>query len=355
MSDKKYTLRKLESYLKSKDFNITRVFHDDKRVLFMTVKNENLFEEVLLLFDNKFSILVENIDIKTNAIEVRYCKQDSSLPSEEHILFNDKLEEVKSDEMIDDEQKIKEGLSMHNYKTIDIDSDVLDQTQSQYISQLEKFRECVKNLKYKFGILSYNYIYFIQRNNSVSHYGIKHKHNFLSNDKPNFVVSIDIENLFESIETFVEDVMKLYKNFYQILSNAHRKQISALECQINTLTDVPVLLKEKNKKLNEMSLCIDDTSNILTTIYKEEIRLKKLFQEIDQVVCKNPSEEKQKDQALGKLQRELEQIRNKKERTQTILKNLKTMYNAELISFDYNIFKSVHLFEHFAEKVKKVL
>lgn len=355
MSDKKYTLRKLESYLKSKDFVITRVFHDDKRVLFMTVKNENLFEEVLLLFDNKFSILVENIDIKTNTIEVRYCKQESSLPAEEHILFNEKLEEVKSDEMIDDEQKIKEGLSMHNYKSIDIDSDVLDHTQSQYISQLEKFRECVKNLKYKFGILSFNYIYFIQRNNSVIHYGIRHKHNFLSNDKPNFVVSIDIENLFESIETFVEDVMKLYKNFYHILSNAHRKQISALECQINTLTDVPVLLKEKNKKLNEMSLCIDDTSNILTTIYKEEIRLKKLFQETDQVVCKNPTEEKQKDQVLGKIHRDLEQMRNKKERTQTLLKNLKTMYNADLISFDYNIFKSVHLFEHFAEKVKKVL
>ena len=355
MADKKFTLRKLETFLKSKDFIITRVFHDDKKILFMTVKNENLFEEVLLLFDNKYTISVENIDIKTTQIEVRYCKQESTTPNEEHILFNEKLEEVRSDDMIDDDQKIKEGLSINNYKTIDIDSDTVDQTQKQYISQLEKFRECVKNLKYKFGILSFDYIYFIQRNNSVIHYGIKHKHNYLSNDKPNFVISIDIENLFESIETFVEDVMKLYKNFYQILSNAHRKQISALECQINTLTDVPVLLKDKNNKLNEMSMCIDETSNILTSIYKEEIRVKKLFQETDQVVCKNPSDEKQKDQVLGKLHRDLEQIRNKKERTQTLLKNLKTMYNADLISFDYNIFKSVHLFEHFAEKVKKVL
>jgi hypothetical protein len=355
MTDKKYTLKKLESYLKAKDFTITKVFHDDKRVLFMTVKNENLFEEILLVFDSKFTILRENIDIVTTTIEVRYCKQDIHPPSEENILFNDKLEEVKNDDMIDDSQKIKEGLSVYNYKTIDIDNDVLDQTQKQYISQLEKFRECVKNLKYKFGILSFDYIYFIQRNNSVVHYAIRHKHNYLSNDKPIFVISIDIENLFECIETFVEDAMKLYKNFYSILSNAHKKQISALECQINTLTDVPVLLKEKNKKLNEMSVYIDETSEILTTIYKEDIRVKKLYKETEDIVCRNVAEEKQKDASLGKLYKTLQQIKEKKEKTQTILKNLKTMYNAELISFDYNIFKSVHLFEHFSDKVKKVL
>jgi hypothetical protein len=104
-----------------------------------------------------------------------------------------------------------------------------------------------------------------------------------------------------------------------------------------------------------MSVYIDETSEILTTIYKEDIRVKKLYKETEDIVCRNVAEEKQKDASLGKLYKTLQQIKEKKEKTQTILKNLKTMYNAELISFDYNIFKSVHLFEHFSDKVKKVL
>jgi hypothetical protein len=354
MSERKFTLRKLEQYLKTKDFVINRVFHNNKRILFMTIKNDNLFEDVLVQFDDKFVISVDNIDIKTTAIEV---KSGSPINTEElAIALPTNLVELNSSDMVDDGQRIKEGLTISNYKTIDINSaESLDPVVKQYVSQLEKFKECVKNLRYKFGILTYNNIYFIQRNNAVTYYSIRDKNNYIPVENINFIVSIDIENLFESIDTFVDDVIKLYKNFYKILSEAHKKQILALECQINTLTDVPRLLKTKNIKLTETSLCIDQTSNMLNVICQDEIRIKKLLTDNEETICKNAKDEKIKEQTRERLYNELDKSRAKKNKAQQLLLNLKGMYNNDLISFDYNIFKSVHLFEHFAEKVKNVL
>lgn len=354
MSDKKYTLRKLESYLKSKDFNINRVFYYQNKVLFMTIRNENLFEEILLNFDEKFSISVDNIDIKTTSIEIKPFKSSFNVEDDKEINI---IDEMDSNDLIDDDQRIKEGLSLENYRGIDIENteSVLDSTYKQYMSQLEKFRECVKNIKYKFGIVTYNYLSYIQRNNTIVHYLIKDKQNYIPVEKINFLVSIDIENLFECIDTFVEDVFKMYKNFYKILSDAHKKQITALECQINTLTDIPVLLRGKNDKLNDMERCIDQTSDMITQIYQDEIRMKKIFSENEELSCKTQKEEKIKDYNTDKLYKELEKIKNKKLRLQGVLENLKNMYNHDLITFDYNIFKSVHLFESFAEKVKKIL
>lgn len=354
MSDKKYTLRKLEQYLKTKDFVINRVFHNNKRVLFMTIKNDNLFEDVLVQFDEKFVITLDSIDIRASIIEV---KSGSPINTQDTALFLPSgLGEMNSSEMVDDGQRIKEGLTLTNYKSIDITSaDSIDPVVKQYVSQLEKFKECVKNLRYKFGILTFNNIFFIQRNNAVTYYSIKDKNNYIPVEKINFIVSIDIENLFESIDTFVDDVIKLYKNFYKILSEAHKKQILALECQINTLTDVPLLLKSKNIKLTETSECIDQTSEMLNLICQDEIRIKKLLSDNDDMNCKNPKDEKIKEQTRDRLYNELDRIRTRKDKAQQLLLNLKGMYNNDLISFDYNIFKSVHLFEHFAEKVKKVL
>jgi len=354
MSDKKITLRKLEQFFKSKDFVINRIFHDGKKVLFMTIKNDNLHEDVLVNFDEKFTIYFEDIDIKANIIEVR--KGSSTVPiNEEHSLSSKGLDELSSSELVDDGQRIKEGLTMTNYKSISISTETADATTKQYLSQLEKFKECVKNLKYKFGILSFNCIYLIQRNNNVVYYNIRDKNAYLPLERINFIISIDIENIFESIDTFVEDVMKVYKNFYNILSDAHRKQILALECQISTLTNVPLLLKEKNKKLIETSECIEQTSQMLTLICNNEIKTKKMLTDNEDVICKNPKDERMKEQTRDRLYNELDKIRVKKDKAQKLLVSLKNMYNHDLISFDYNIFKSVHLFEHFAGKVKNVL
>lgn len=354
MGDKKITLRKLEQFFKSKDFAINRIFHDGRKVIFMTIKNDNLHEDVLVNFDDKFVINFEDIDIKANIIEVK--KGSSTVPINEEQLLNSKgLDEMSSSELVDDGQRIKEGLTMNNYKSISISTESSDAMTKQYLSQLEKFKECVKNLKYKFGILNFNSVYLIQRNNNVVYYNIRDRNSYLPLERINFIISIDIENIFESIDTFVEDVMKVYKNFYSILSDAHRKQILALECQISTLTNVPLLLKEKNKKLIETSECIEQTSQMLALICQTEIKTKKMLTDNEDTICKNPKDERLKEQTRDRLYHELDKIRMKKDKAQKLLVNLKNMYNHDLISFDYNIFKSVHLFEHFADKVKNVL
>jgi hypothetical protein len=349
----KYTLKKLDAYFKSKDFSISRVFCDNERVLFMTLKSENLFEEVLVSLDEKFKISKDSIDINVDCIDIKL----SQTPFKDEEKEDKKLyDEMENSEMMDDEQRIKEGLALSNYKTIDINDNFEkeDETYKQYLSQLEKFKECVKNLKYKFGIITFNCVSYIQRNNSIIHYLIKDKTNYIPIENINFVISVDLENLIESMDTFCEDIIKLYKNFYKILSDAHKKQISALECQINSLTDIPVLLKSKNEKLIEMSSYMDKTSEMLALLYQQEVKTKKLFAENENFVPKNPKEEKLKEDKTGKLYREIETIKKKKEKAQLVLQNLKKMYNHDLISFDYNIFKSVHLFDNFAEKVKKI-
>ena len=349
----KFTLKKLDVFLRSKELIISRIFCDSDKVLFMTLKSENLFEEVLIYFDDKFKISKENLDIQVDCIDVKLSQNVQKESETNSKASYDELEDTK---MLDDQQTIKDGLSMDNYKTIDINEsfETEDETYKQYISQLEKFKECVKNLKYKFGIIRFNCVSFIQRNNSICHYLIKDKTSYIPVDNINFVISVDIENLIESIETFTEDIIKLYKNFYKILSDAHKKQIAALECQINSLTNIPVLLKSKNEKLNEMSNIMDKTSEALALLYQQEVKNKKLLHENEITVPKNPKEERLKEEKSAKLFRDIELLKKKKEKAQLVLHNLKKMYNHDLISFDYNIFKSVHLFDNFAEKVKKI-
>jgi len=257
----------------------------------------------------------------------------------------------------DDSQVIKDGLSISNYKQIPLDKNFNSSliNYSQYFQQLDKFKECVRNLRYKFGIFTQDFITLIDRSNQINNYIIKSKENFIPIETTCFCISIDIENLFESVDTLIDDSIKLYSSFYGILGDAHQKQILALDSQIKLIVDVPKQIDKKKKDLSQLKDYLNNILKNLSDIYKEESKYTKLIEFEQRKKTVEQKDIKARDSNIYRLTNELQKIQSQKEKMQTSLANVRKSYHQQLLSFDFNVYKGLQLFHSMTENIKKVL
>lgn len=347
------SLQKFQSFLLKNNITIRHAVCEKENLIFLIVFCENLQEFMIVTINQALKITKKDIDITVDIISA-----DVYIPVDEQdnlLNINYSMKQI-DDNLKDDTQIIKDGLSMLNYKEIvmnKVSSDNIIYT--QYYNQINKFKECVKNLKYKFGILTQDYITFIDRTNTTKNYILKNKEHMIPIENTVFCICIDLENLFENINTLVEDSIKLFSSFYAILNEAHTKQTIALESQVKLITDVPKQLDSKQNDLTKIQGILNQHLQTLFKLYKEENKFVSLreFEERKKVV-------EQKDIAIREVQIkkisiEIDKIREQKNKTQMLVSQIRKLYHQQLLSFDYNVFKGLQLFCSMSERIKKVL
>jgi len=352
------TLQKFQHFLLNKKITIRHIVCEKENILFLIGFNENLHEYMIITLSKNYKMMKKDIDIKVDVISVEsYINNSSSVQKEE---LNKNLDfsvpEIDGN-MKDDSQMIKNGLSMSNYKEIVIQKETTDDKfqYNQYSQQLEKFKECVKNIRYKFAIFSQDYITLLDRTNNINNYVIRVKDHYIPITNIVLCICVDIENLFENIDTLVEDSIKLYSSFYTILNDAHKKQIIALDAQIKLIIDVPNQIEQKKNDLSKVQMYLNTTLQNLSKLYKEESKLVKLKEFEERKRAIEQKDTRQKDFSLTKIETELSKILEQKEKQQEILSNIRMTYHQQLLSFDYNVFKGLQLFHSMTENIKKVL
>jgi hypothetical protein len=351
------SLKKFQTFLQTKNILIKHIVCEKENIIFLISLNETLHEFLIISINPQFGMTKKDIDINVDVIQAeKIFFEDSDKEYNSNLSLSYEIKEI-DENLRDDSQVIKDGLSLSNYKQISINNsnDSAINQYRQFSQQLEKFKECVKNLRYKFSIFSQEFISYIDRSNEICNIIIKQKECFIPVDTVVLCISIDIENLFESIDTFVEDSVRLYSSFYNILSDAHRKQILALDSQIKLITDVPKQIDSKKKDLANVQIYLNNVLQTLSKLDKEESKINKLIEFENRKKAVEQKDIKNKDQNITKLRNELYKILNEKEKNQTSLSTLRKTYHQQLLGFDYNVYKGLQLFHSMTEKIKKVL
>jgi hypothetical protein len=349
------SLQKFQTFLSNHNIFIKHVVCDKDSLIFMIVFSEELQEHMIVTINDEYKMKKEDIDINVDTISVFPF---SLYEEEEKKDINMYMSKTKFDDnMTDDTQIIKDGLSMNNYKEIVIAKESTTD-RSQYIqntNQLDKFKECVKNLKYKLSIFSQDYISFIDRKNDIKNYIIKNRENYLPIENVVLCICIDLENLFECIDNFVEDSIKLYSSFYGILDTAHGKQIMALDSQLKLISDIPKQISVKKNDLSKIQTNLNKILSSLLALYKDEMKIIKLRDMEERKRTIEANLQKQKEISIDKYNKELQKIKEQKNKYQNHLSSIRKNYHSHLLSFDYNVYKGLQLFNSMSENMKKVL
>jgi len=348
------SLQKFQSFISNKNIFIKHIALERDVISFIIAFNEELQEYVIITLSDDYKLSRQDIDINADIFSViPYNHKEVEEIRKEDYYINSKI----NPELLDDSQIIKDGISLSNYKEIVIAKESTTD-KSQYIqntNQLEKFKECVKNIKYKLALFSQDYISFIDRSNDIKNYIIKNRENYLPVENIVLCICIDLQNLFEHIDTFVEDSIKLYSSFYNILNVAHEKQIIALDSQVKMITDVPKQILIKKREIEKIKTQLNLILDNLYKLYKEEMRFTKLRQLEEMKRIKDIKDERLRDANIDKYSRELYKIQENKHKLQNNLSTIRKNYHYQLISFDYNVYKGLNLFKSMTDNMKKVL
>ena len=168
-------------------------------------------------------------------------------------------------------------------------------------------------------------------------------------------ICIDLENLFECIDNFVEDSIKLYSSFYGILDTAHGKQIMALDSQLKLISDIPKQISVKKNDLSKIQTNLNKILSSLLALYKDEMKIIKLRDMEERKRTIEANLQKQKEISIDKYNKELQKIKEQKNKYQNHLSSIRKNYHSHLLSFDYNVYKGLQLFNSMSENMKKVL
>ena len=348
------SLQKFQSFISNKNIFIKHIALEKDVISFIIAFNEELQEYIIITLNDEYRLSKQDIDINADIFAVTpYNHKEVEEIRKEDYYINSKI----NPELMDDSQIIKDGISLSNYKEIVISKEsTTDKTQYiQNTNQLEKFKECVKNIKYKLALFSQDYISFIDRSNDIKNYIIKNRENYLPVENIVLCICIDLQNLFENIDTFVEDSIKLYSSFYNILNLAHDKQIVALDSQVKLITDVPKQILMKKKDIEKIKLQLNTILENIYKLYKEEMKFIKLKQLEEMKRIKDVKDERVRDANVDKYTRELYKIQETKHKLQNNLSTIRKNYHYQLISFDYNVYKGLNLFKSMTDNMKKVL
>ena len=325
-----YSLKQLKEYMKMNNFLIINQFIYDDTIIFIQVKNETIGENILIYFPSKYNILLEEDIPSIDISSVDLSEEDIFLISqEEKDSSKEDFKELQLNSIISEQIDENYNEIKLNKSETQIKRQLFEHTQ-----QLDKFKNFVKNIPYKMAILTNNTLCVINRHNTIDCYNIQGKRQLIKhlidkgdktvNIEKELYIMIDLENFFEKIKQFPDDILSFYKHFYKSLSDIHTKQTSNADIQ----------LKVQLAIINKMKTSYETKSKYLELISKFN---KSLEQCINKERKLMEDETDNKDYILSQNETELENIRRVKA---DILKNiieLKAKYNNFIINYDYAI------------------
>jgi hypothetical protein len=101
--------------------------------------------------------------------------------------------------------------------------------------QLRRLKFCVQSIKYKLAIIYKNYICCIRRDDTFDGFIIK---NFPRVDSRKLIVTMDLETLYDKIESIDVDIITVKEGVYKVLNKNQRKHTRNLQTMLQSKNDI---------------------------------------------------------------------------------------------------------------------
>ena len=115
--------------------------------------------------------------------------------------------------------------------------------------QLRRLRLCVQNLMYKITIMYKNYMCSIRRDDTLEGFSIV---DYPITNQYRFLVTIDLETMYQKMSTVVEDVQMVRESLYMVLTKnqtRHAKNLDALLLQQRSIKESSDIIRDKRSDL----------------------------------------------------------------------------------------------------------
>ena len=260
-----HSFSKLETLLSTYGLIPKTLFTIDGYIVYIEIFSLSNSSTFLLYIPSKFNIKAEKGDI----YKLKYIDMETSENIIEKYAEDPDNNDIKNDydEVNIEEQKtedLENSLNENYNREImlkDINKDDKDILKDIF-RQLNRFKFCVQNIKYKMTILYKNYLCSIKRDDTIECYYIK---NFPTKKGRSFYISTDLKSMYESINNVVNDVKTVKESIYKILNQNQLKHSKIL---IN-------MLENKEKLLSYSEL-----------IYKKKEYFEKYISELECILIK---------------------------------------------------------------------
>ena len=224
-----HSFSKLETLIGSYGFQVKTVFTIDEYIVYMEILSTKDTNSFLLYIPSKFNIKPEKGD---NVYKLKYIDIETPENIVDKYAEDPDKNEIKNDyEEVNIETQNTDDLehSLNENYNRDIllkdinknDKDIL----KDIFRQLNRFKFCVQNIKYKMSILYKNYLCSIKRDDTIECYYIK---NFPTQKSRRFYISTDLKSMYESIDNVMNDVKTVKDSIYKILNQNQVKHTKVL-------------------------------------------------------------------------------------------------------------------------------
>lgn len=340
---------KLEKLLSLKGFVPTRYYVMHSMIVYMEIISITDADTFLLYIPSKYKFVVQK---GNNVFKVKYIDIDENNENtvdnyagepDEHSVEN-KYREI---DINISPTVYGHNIAQHleeNYKrTIDLTDISSDDSKElrDIFRQLKRLRFCVQNVKYKIAIIYKHYLCSIKRDDSIECLTIK---KFSGKKHKKLFVTVDLELLYEKMDSLLLNMGTIRKGIYHILDKNHFTHSRTLKLLLEEKSNILQFSDNASAKKVEYEKFLKESKDMLVAINKSEKNILEQIYELDQkyLNTKGLHNDIEKSHLKVKLDTKLAEIHKIKEDVvKTIfdlqIKREDTMLTIDKIMFDNSV------------------
>lgn len=324
------SLSKLERFLASKDFITKSFFNYEDSCIFVEVININTTDTLFIYINSSYELDASKkqalFDLKyldmsdenfEDDIKEKYAKEPDDIDIEKN------YEEIN---LTEGKRENMEEFLEDNYKselTIrEVNNDDIKKLR-ELSRQLKRMKFCVQSINYKLIVVYKNYMCVINRHNDIDLYQIK---NYEGDDIRVLHVMIDLENLYDSINTVSSDITTIRRGVYNIFDKNQRKQMISFERLMTEGQSIFSFIENFTAKKTQYEEYLQKLYNMNETVVQSE---KEILEKIADIRESNQSRvgihsDIQNSHSIAKYETELSSLKATKHK---IIKNIFNIRN----------------------------
>lgn len=354
------SLSKLERFLANKDFITKSFFNYEGSCIFVEVININTTDTLFIyinssyeldaskkqaLFDLKYLDMTdENFE---SDIKEKYAKEPDDIDIEKN------YEEIN---LTEGKRENMEEFLEDNYKselTIrEVGNDDIKKLR-ELSRQLKRLKFCVQSINYKLLVVYKNYMCVINRHNDIDLYQLK---NYEGDDIRVLHVMIDLENLYESINTVSSDISTIRQGVYNIFSKNQKKQMVSFERLMTEGQSIFSFIETFTEKKNQYEEYLQKLYNMNNTVIQSE---KQILEKIADIRESNESRggiqgDIQNSHSIAKYEAELNNLKATKHKIVKNIFNIRNKLDDMILHTDKVFFDNLVMFDTIIKNINSL-
>lgn len=334
------SLSKLIGFLSSKSYIPIQYFGEDDFCVFINIMCLTSYDNFMIYIPSKYEFNLDKIkdSFKISEIELKRNKNNN---------FYKNIQ-------IDIKEGDVEKELVNNYKHEIILKNVPEQDNEDLImiyKQLDRLKNCVENLKYKLCIQYKNYMCCIRRSNEISIFTID-KYN--GKNMMNMSIIVDLETLYEKIDTLPLDMETVKSNIYEIFENTQNNSNNTILKMIsdrNFISSVPENIQERKYKYDHLLL---ETHKLAIILDEKEASLMEDIQNLEKIATYSIDGDIIKAREKSKIETTLKNIRGSKINLAKTIVELRNKKENLILGLDNILFENAVLLDNLSNNFKKL-